>query len=127
MMNSLKIFDLSSFNLGNQGSPVLGPDGRMYMTSFWQNYIHLIQILINLTLIVVLFLDILMWEVKQAYAAPQYPSGLMWPYKAYMRGPNSICRSDTSKWYLTDPCPHEKLVWTLPDGGNILENGDTLG
>ncbi|MBK7694793.1 MAG: gliding motility-associated C-terminal domain-containing protein [Saprospiraceae bacterium] len=126
MMNSLKVFDFSSFKLGNQGSPVLGPDGRMYMTSFWQNYIHLIP------------------EPNKPYpdcgfipryinvgsqtglAAPQYPSGLMWPYKAYMRGPNSICRSDTSKWYLTDPCPHEKLVWTLPDGGNILENGDTL-
>jgi gliding motility-associated-like protein len=126
MMNSLKVFDFSSFKLGNRGSPVLGPDGRMYMTSFWQNYIHLIP------------------EPNKPYpdcgfipryinvgsetglAAPQYPSGLMWPYKAYMRGPNSICRSDTSKWYLTDPCPHEKLVWTLPDGGNILENGDTL-
>ncbi|MBK8642733.1 MAG: hypothetical protein IPN15_11145 [Saprospiraceae bacterium] len=126
MMNSLKVFDFSSFKLGNQGSPVLGPDGRMYMTSFWQNYIHLIP------------------EPNKPYpdcgfipryinvgsqtglAAPQYPSGLMWPYKAYMRGPNSICRTDSSKWYLTDPCPHEKLVWTLPDGGNILENGDTL-
>lgn len=126
MMNSLKIFDFSSLNLGDLGSPVLGPDGRMYMTSFWKNYLHLIP------------------EPNKAYpdcgfipryinvgsqtglAAPQYPSGLMWPYRAYMRGPYAVCRSDTSHWYLTDPCPHEKIVWSLPDGGNVLENGDTL-
>ncbi|MBK9631516.1 MAG: hypothetical protein IPO62_10700, partial [Saprospiraceae bacterium] len=126
MMNSLKIFDLSSFNLGNQGSPVLGPDGRMYMTSFWQNYIHLIPEP-NKPLPYCGFIPRYINVGSQTgFAAPQYPSGLMWPYKAYMRGSNSICRTDTSKWYLTDPCSHEKLVWTLPDGGNILESGDTL-
>ncbi|MBV6473582.1 MAG: hypothetical protein JPMHGGIA_01874 [Saprospiraceae bacterium] len=113
----------------NTGSPVLGPDGIIYITTFSINSFNLFNI--NKPNEKGLACD---FQSQGFYlgegsglGAPHFAQGLQFPYRLFTHGPYEFCADTTVRYVLTDPCPHPDLQWVLPDGGVIVnQNGDTI-
>lgn len=110
----------------NIGSPVLGNDGKIYITT-WNttNQLHILNqpnrkgIACNYSKF-----D---FGSQSALGAPLFPAGLQFPYRLYLEGPDSFCADTTIQFILSDPCPHPTTEWTLLDGGQLMkQNGDTI-
>lgn len=134
----LSIFDTSVINkslvlisdqfLRNTGTPVLGPDGKIYITSFFDgDYLYTIEKPNEKGLACDFQSQGYYLGDKSGLGAPHFAQGLQFPYRLYTHGPYEFCSDTTVRYVLTDPCPHPDLQWELPDGGLITNhNGDTI-
>ncbi|MBK8956727.1 MAG: gliding motility-associated C-terminal domain-containing protein [Saprospiraceae bacterium] len=113
----------------NTGAPVLGPNGKIYITTF--SSIHTFLYTIEKPNLKGLACDFRLFGFNlgagSGLGAPHFAQGIQFPYRLYTRGPYEFCADTTVRYVLTDPCPHPDLVWQLPDGGIITRhNGDTI-
>ncbi|MBK8483859.1 MAG: gliding motility-associated C-terminal domain-containing protein [Saprospiraceae bacterium] len=112
----------------NFGSPVLGKDGRIYVTSWGGTNL---QHVVHQPNKKGLACDFRGYSFDlgsfAGLGAPLFPAGLLFPYRLYIQGPDSFCADTTVKFILSDPCPHQTTEWTLLDGGQLMnQNGDTI-
>lgn len=114
--------------LRNTGTPVLGPDGKIYITSFFDgDYLYTIEKPNEKGLACDFHSQGFYLGDKSGLGAPHFAQGLQFPYRLYTHGPYEFCADTTVRYVLTDPCPHPDLQWELPDGGVITNhNGDTI-
>lgn len=112
----------------NLGSPVLGKDGKIYVTSWGgTNLQHVVHHPNKKGLAC----DFRGYSFDlgsfAGLGAPLFPAGLQFPYRLYIQGPDSFCADTTVQFILSDPCPHPITEWTLLGGGQIMnQNGDTI-
>lgn len=113
----------------NTGSPVLGPDGRIYLTTFFDGsgYLYTINKPNEKGLACDYQLNGFYLGEKSGIGAPHFAQGLQFPYRLSAHGPYEFCADTTVRYVLNDPCSHPDLQWQLPDGGVITsQNGDTI-
>ncbi|MEP7197910.1 MAG: gliding motility-associated C-terminal domain-containing protein [Saprospiraceae bacterium] len=112
----------------NIGSPILGKDGKIYITNFaGKPYLHVIH---NPNLSGNAC-DFRLYEFplggKTSLGAPLFASGFQFPFKLYVQGPTSICNDTIARYILNDLCPHPSVEWRLYEGGEVVrENLDTI-
>jgi len=112
----------------NLGSPVLGKDNKIYITSWG---VTNLQHVVNNPNLSGVDCDFQGYSFDLgAFAglgAPLFPSGLQFPYRLCIQGPNSFCADTTVQIILSDPCPHPTTQWDLLGGGQLMsQNGDTI-
>jgi len=112
----------------NTGAPVLGPDGKIYITSFFSgDFLYTIEKPNKKGLTCDFQLQGFYLGDKSGLGAPHFAQSLQFPYRLYTHGPYEFCTDTTVRYVLTDPCPHSDLQWEFPDGGVITNhNGDTI-
>ena len=124
--NSLKYIAATQSNLG---SPILGKDGKIYITNsgFMSGFIHFIN-KPNLSGAACEF-NYFAFNLgsKTWIGAPLFASGFQFPYKVYVQGPTTFCQDTTVRYINTDPCPHPTAQWSILGGGSVVrQSGDTL-
>jgi gliding motility-associated-like protein len=112
----------------NFGSPVLGKDGKIYVTSWGGTNL---QHVVHQPNKKGLACDFRGYSFDlgsfAGLGAPLFPAGLQFPYRLYIQGPDSFCADTTVQFILSDPCSHPATVWSLLDGGQLMnQNGDTI-
>lgn len=112
----------------NTGAPVLGPDGKIYISSVGsEDFLYTIEKPNEKGLACDFRLQGFYLGEKSGLGAPHFAQGLQFPYRLYTHGPFEFCADTIVRYVLTDPCPHPDLQWELPDGGVITnQNGDTI-
>jgi len=113
----------------NTGSPVLGPDGKIYITTFFSQ--DTILYAIENPNLKGLACDFRLFGFNlgagSGLGAPHFAQGMQFPYRLFTHGPYEFCADTTVRYVLTDPCPHPDLIWEFPDGGVITnQKGDTI-
>jgi gliding motility-associated-like protein len=113
----------------NLGSPVLGKNDKIYVTSWGIG--PTLQHVIHQPNKKGMACDFRPYSFELgSYAglgAPLFPAGLQFPYRLYIQGPDSFCADTTVQFILSDPCPHPTAEWTLLNGGQMMnQNGDTI-
>ncbi|MBK9716821.1 MAG: gliding motility-associated C-terminal domain-containing protein [Saprospiraceae bacterium] len=113
----------------NIGSPILGKDGKIYITNWGSksDFLHVI----NKPNLIGSACDFNYFAFplgsKSSLGAPLFASGFQFPYKVYVQGPNTFCQDTTVRYIITDPCPHPTAQWSIIGGGSIVrQSGDTL-
>jgi hypothetical protein len=54
-----------------------------------------------------------------AQGAPSPARGLMWPYRTFIKGEYEVCKQSRHKYFISDPCPHEPVQWTMVDSAQL--------
>jgi hypothetical protein len=100
--------------------PSLCKDGKIYLTNLYKTFVSTINnperkgLRANFEYKAI---DLGPNQVPQG--APSPARGLMWPFRTFIKGEYEVCKQSRHKYFISDPCSHEPVQWTILDSAQL--------
>ena len=100
--------------------PSLCKDGKIYLTNLYKTFVSTINnperkgLRANFE-----YKAIDLGPNQVAQGAPSPARGLMWPFRTFIKGEYEVCKQSRHKYFISDPCSHEPVQWTILDSAQL--------
>jgi len=124
------IYLRGTFGVENFLAPIIGPDEKIYFeggTAVFGPYLAVVHKPNEKGVGCQFERKGLKMPYFSNFGSILFPSGMQFPYKAYIYGPLHSCPDTVLRFRLTDACAHEATQWTVLDGAELRSHqGDTI-